>query len=145
MNTFIEKTFIRVPFETLASSLIQALHKDGFCHVEIPDYENNTNDQVLNHVNKKMIFCVYNSLLYKEMVVISPVDGIVLPCYVSVIETYPGETAVIPFNPTQLIAKDMQNAPLRNLADEVSRRLNKVIGNLKALFDRDPDLVTSWE
>lgn len=144
MNTLIERTLIRAPFENLVSSLTLALNEERFRYIEIPDFQHNITDKVLSRINKTTLFCVYNSVLYKEMVTISPREGIILPCYVSVIETSSGETTVISFNPIQLIAKDMQNPPLCYLADEVSRRLNLIISNLKLLLDCDPDLVTSW-
>jgi hypothetical protein len=74
----------------------------------------------------------------------SPFEGIILPCVVSVIETYPGETALVPYNATEVIVQGIQSPSLLNLATETSKRLARAIQLLEKEQIGTPDLVTSW-
>lgn len=72
---------------------------------------------------------------------ISPFEGIILPCLISVIETHPGEAALVPYNATEFIVREIQNPSLQNLAAEVTRRLNLAIHALEKEQTGNPDLV----
>jgi len=73
-----------------------------------------------------------------------PLEGIVPPCNITLLELHPGEIQIVPVNPTQLIARNIQNYSLQNIAEEVSRRLEIAIHTLEREPAGTPDLFTSW-
>jgi hypothetical protein len=78
------------------------------------------------------------------MLTIAPREGTILPCLISVVEIYPGETMLVPFNVTEVACADNQNSLLQPLATEVTRRVEMAIHALEKKQAGDPDLVTSW-
>lgn len=143
MDNQFKKTMIRMSFEAAIVQLKAALLNEGFDIGGVTIFHH-ANDSYGRTVGKYQIFHVYDASLYNDMFRISPVEGIILPCAVSVIETYPGEVTIIPYNATESILRDIQNLSLQNLAAEVTRRLGLVIRGLEKRQAEDPDLVTSW-
>jgi hypothetical protein len=78
------------------------------------------------------------------MLTIGPTEGMILPCLISVVENYPGETMVVPFNATEVVCAGGQNSLLQALAAQVTRSMEAVIHALEKKETGDPDLVTSW-
>jgi uncharacterized protein (DUF302 family) len=144
MENYFRKTVIRKSFDTVLNELKTELFKEGFEIGGVTDFQQIAGMQGTISSGKYKILAVYNPYLYKEIIRLSPFEGVVLPGFISVIETYPGEVSVVPYNTTQAIVKGIQNPTLQNLTDELSRRLDLVIHALEAEQTGTPDLVTSW-
>ena len=139
----VNKTVGRLPFESVLELLKRELCNDGFEVGGITDFQNSSFGSKVTY-GKYKILSTYHPFLYKEMMMVSPAEGAVLPCTISIVELYPGETAVIHFNPTENIAREMSLLSLENLAHEVGKRVDNVIHFLVAVKTKDPDLITSW-
>lgn len=143
MVNHVKKMVVRLPFETVLDQLKTELHNDGFEIGGITDFHNAASRFPVTHVKHKVL-AIYHGFLHKEMLLLAPFAGLVLPCSVSVIEWYPGETAIVPYNATEHIAREMSLHSLENIAREVSRRLDDVIQTLENAQSKDRDFVTSW-
>lgn len=143
MDNHFKKTTVRMSFEAVLDQLKNELHKEGFDIGGVTAYHD-AKDSTGRSYEKYQILHVYDLFLYNEMLRISPFEGLILPCAVSVIETYPGQVAIVPFNATEFIVRGIQNPSLLNLATEVTRRLGLAIYAVEKLQTGDPDLVTSW-
>jgi uncharacterized protein (DUF302 family) len=131
-------------FETVLDQLRNELYKEGFEVGGITDFQNPNNPKEGVTLGKFVVLAVYDPYLYKEMMKLSPFEGIVLPCSISMIELYPGEIAIVPYNPTEQILQGIENPSLLNLATEVSKRMGLAIHALEKEQTGNPDLVTSW-
>jgi hypothetical protein len=74
------------------------------------------------------------------MMAASPFDGIVLPCFVTVVEMHREETAIIPVNPTHGILENIQSSQLHRLSSEVSIRIEQEIRRMEKDQRRPPIL-----
>lgn len=131
-------TVIRMSFESVLDQLRTELVKEGFEISGITDF------QKLRSAGRYNILSVYHSFLYKEMLTIAPKEGTVLPCLISVVEIYPGESMLVPFNAAEVACEGSQNSLLQALATEVTKRVEVAIHALEKKQTGDPDLVTSW-
>lgn len=137
------KTVLRLPFESALDVLKRQLHGEGFEVGGMTDFHGPGAGMSITN-GKYKIVDVYHPSLYKEMLMLSTFDGTVLPCVLSVIELYPGETAVIPYYATEHIARQMSFFALESLAMQVSKKIDDVIHALVSAQTEGPDLVTSW-
>jgi uncharacterized protein (DUF302 family) len=144
MMSYLKKTIIRTSFDSLVNQLKVELDKEGFEISGATDFQQVFMDKLNLHFKNYKVLAVHIPLLYQTMMQLAPVEGMVLPCNITIIELYPGKIAVIPVNPVELLADGMQNASLRNVAEAVSRRLDIAIQGLKEGSTNIPDLVTSW-
>jgi uncharacterized protein (DUF302 family) len=144
MENHFKKSVVRMSFEAVLGQLKDELSKEGFQMDGETDFQQTARKEYHREMTKYKVLTVHDPFLYNEMMRISPYDGIILPCLVSVIETNPGETAVVPYNPTEMIVREIQNPSLQNLAGEVTRRLALAIKALGHDQTVNPDLVTSW-
>lgn len=131
-------------FEAVLDQLKDELYKEGFQIGGITDFQLPLNGEAGVTTAKYKVLAVYNPFLFKEMMLLAPFQGLILPCNVSVIELYPGETALVPYNVTAQTVRGIHNPSLENLAAEVTRRLELAIHALEREQNKDPDLVTSW-
>jgi uncharacterized protein (DUF302 family) len=143
MNFQFGHTVIWMSFESVLDQLKDELFKEGFVISGITDFQklhlpNGTSTKQYN------VLTVYHGLLHKEMLTIGPIEGMILPCLISVVETRPGETMLALFNVTETVCASSQNSLLRALATEVTRRMEMAIHALEKKETGDPDLVTSW-
>lgn len=130
--------------EALLIQLRTELAKEGFIVSGITDLQHEFMDQLNGHFKKYVIASVHIPYLSQQMLSFTSAQGVVLPCNISMIEPYPGEVEVIPVNTTELIAREMHDASLQNLAEEVTRRLDLVIHALERGPTSTPELFTSW-
>lgn len=144
MENHFKKSVVRMPFDAVLDQLKDELRKEGFELDGISDFQQTARKEYSGKIARYNILAVHDPFLYNEMMRISPYDGIILPCLISVIETNPGETAVVPHNPTEMIVREIQSPSLQNLAAEVTRRLALAIKALGHDQTVNPDLVTSW-
>ena len=144
MYKHFKKTVVRGAFETVLDQLKSELLNDGFEVGGITDFHNPRSRCQVTHTKHKVL-SVHNGVLYKEMILMSPFAGIVFPCVVSVMELYPGEIAILPFNATEYLAREMSLESIEHLAKQVGRKLDGVIHILEKSQNKDPDLVTSWD
>jgi uncharacterized protein (DUF302 family) len=145
MTNHFKKSIIRVSFESLVDQLKAELDKEGFEISGTTDFQQVFMDKLSIHFKKYKVLAAHIPHLYQEMMLLASIEGIVLPCNITIVELYPGEVAIVPVNPTELIVSDIQNASLQNLAGEVSRRLALAIHELGRESTGSPDLVTSWD
>jgi uncharacterized protein (DUF302 family) len=108
------------------------------------DFQQDLQENLGGHVKKYKILNVHMPYLSQQMLTFALHDGVVLPCSITVIEVHPGEVEIIPANPTALIARNLSDASLQNLAEEVTRRMDLVIQSLERSPMSTPDLSTSW-
>lgn len=139
-----KKTIVKIAMEALVEQLKGELAKEGFTITGVTDFQQEFQDKLGTHFKKYKILAVHVPYLSQQMLSFEPLEGVVLPCSVTLIEIHPGEVELIPVNSTALIARDMQDASLQNLAEEVSRRLDRVIKSLEREPSGTPDLFTSW-
>lgn len=139
----VNENVVRLPFEDVLDMLKEKLRDDGFEIGGTTDFQNPlTACKVTNRKHK--VLSVYYPFLYREMMMLATVEGMVLPCMISLVELYPGETLVVPYNPTESIAREMSFHYLENLSHEVGKRLQVILRALETGQKKDPDLVTSW-
>jgi uncharacterized protein (DUF302 family) len=139
MNFQYGYTVMRMSFESVLDQLRTELVKEGFEISGVTDF------QKLQSANgdstgRYTILSVYHSLLYKEMFTIAPREGTILPCLISVVEIYPGETMLVPFNVTEVACADNQNSLLQPLAREVTRRVEMAIHAL----EKNKPVIRTW-
>ena len=144
MINLFSKTFVRISFEVLMIELRSALEKEGFVVSGILDFQHDLQDNLGGRVKKYQILNVHMPYLSQQMLTFALHDGVVLPCSITVIEVQPGEVEIIPANPTELIARNLNDASLQNLAMEVTRRMDVVIQSMERSPMNTPDLSTSW-
>lgn len=140
-----KKTVIRMSFAAVLDQLKKALRREGFELGGVMEFQHRDEHDTKRTYSQYQVLSVYNPFLSSEMVKISPFEGIILPCFVSVIEIVPGEIALVPVNTTEAIVRDIHSPSLQNLAEETTRRLTKAIHALEKEQTGPPDLVTSWE
>lgn len=145
MINLFKKTTIRISIEALLVQLRTELLKEGFIVSCMTDFQQEFMDRLNGHFKKYIIASVHIPFLSQQMLSFTSAQGVVLPCSITMIEAYPGEVEVIPVNTTELIAREMHEAPLQNLAEEVSRRLDLVIHALERGPTSAPELFTSWD
>ncbi|HEU5292441.1 MAG TPA: hypothetical protein VFU05_17460 [Cyclobacteriaceae bacterium] len=136
------RTEIRMSFEAVLDKLVTSLQREGFVISGITDFHEFNSKSEIAH-GKYKVLSVYLPALYKELMTLCPYDGAILPSYVSVIETYPGQISVVPYSPDGTII-EMQNGSFQSLRAEVAKRLNLAVSALEPKQVKDPDLVTSW-
>ena len=144
MDNHFRKTVLRLPFEMVLGQLRSELYREGFEVSSVIDLRVPHSDPDGISSRKYKIMVAYHPFLYTEMKRFSPFEGIILPCVISIIETYPGETAVVPYNATESIAQEIQSPSLQNLATEATKRLRRAIQMLEKEQIGTPDLITSW-
>ena len=144
MDNHFKKTVIRMSFEAVLDQLKCELYKEGFEPGAIIDLQPFPSTQEGVSSRKYKVMSVYNPILYSEMMAFSPYEGIILSCFISIIETCPGQVTLVPYNATQVIAQAIQCATLQKLADEVTRRLERVVQTLEKSQTLNVELVTSW-
>jgi uncharacterized protein (DUF302 family) len=144
MPSLLKKRVINASFDTLLGQLKDALDKEGFIVYGVTDLHKGFADRLNIHFRKYVILTVAHLHLYYQMLSISAVEGMVVPCSVTLVERYPGVVEIIPVNFTALIAKESGDS-LHNLAEEVSHRLDLVIHSMEREAIHIPDLVTSWD
>lgn len=131
-------------FEAVVEQLKNELYKEGFEIGGTTDFQQPLKGHNGVTTGKYKVLAVYNPFLYKEMLMLAPFQGLILPCNVSVIELYPGETALVPYNVTAQTVRGIQNPSLENLVAEVTRRLELAIHALEREQSTNPDMITSW-
>jgi uncharacterized protein (DUF302 family) len=139
-----KKTIVKTSLESLIIQLKGELAKEGFTLTAVTDFQQEFQDRLGTHFKKYKILSVHVPYLSQQMLSFQPLEGVVLPCSITIIETHPGEVEIIPVNVTELISHDMQDSSLQNLAVEVSKRLERAIDNLQREPTGTPDLFTSW-
>lgn len=136
---------IRISLETLLAELTGLLEREGFIVSAVTDMQKDFLEKLNVHYGKYKILTIHHPHFSRQMLSIAPVGGLVLPCSITLMETYPGDVEVFVFNPTTFLAKEMQNVSLLGKADEVSRKLDGVIHQLERVSGSIPDLITSWD
>jgi uncharacterized protein (DUF302 family) len=144
MNSYFKKTVVKDSFESLVHQLENALQSEGFTLCGKTDFSHASDKEAAISNGKHQILTAYIPFLYKEMLSLSPFEGIILPCMITVIETHPGVIAVVPFNPTESVIREIHSPSLQNLSGEITRRLELAVQAIRHEESENPDLVTSW-
>lgn len=138
----LKKTEVQMSFEAVLHELVTSLQQEGFVISGITNFHEFDAMSEIAH-GKYKVLSIYLPALYKELMMLCPYEGAILPCYVSIIETYPGQISVVPYSPSGGII-EMQNGSFQSLRAEVARKLDLAVSALKTKQVKDPDLVTSW-
>jgi uncharacterized protein (DUF302 family) len=144
MENYIRKVVVRMTFETALERLKHELVQQGFEVTGLTDYHHSMKSPVQVTPGKYTVLTFYHPMLYQAMMRLSPFEGIILPCYVTVVESHPAETAIVPFNVTKEIVAEIRHPELNMLAAEVSERVDRAVEMLQNDPSWAPDLVTSW-
>jgi uncharacterized protein (DUF302 family) len=142
-NEFV-KIIIRIPFDRALARLQQEVAQEGFEVPGITNFQRGNAMPVQVTSDKYTVITLYHPLMYKEMMELSPFEGIILPCFVSVVEVHPEETAIVLFNATRNILEGIHSPQLIRLAEEVSHRIDRAIRIIGKDTQWAPDLTTSW-
>ncbi len=145
MESYFRKTIMRICFETVVDELISRLQKEGLVLCGVTDYHGQFESKLQIRFRKYKVLAIESLEHAQAMVSLSSVEGIVLPCNITVAEMYPGHIAVIRVNPTAIIARELRNDLLQNVSAEVTRKIDLLIESLGHQATTTPDLVTSWE
>jgi uncharacterized protein (DUF302 family) len=127
MQTQFIKVIIRMPFESTIDRLQHELVQGGFKITGRTNFHEAPTAPVQANQKKYTVLTLYHPVLYNEMMAASPFDGIILPCFVTVVEMHRDETALIPVNPTHGILESIQSPQLHRLSSEVSIRIERAI------------------
>lgn len=141
----LKKTIVKASFDSLVEQLNDALVKADFVLCGVTDFQREYLDTMNIRYFKYKVISVDLPHISWRMVALSSASGMVLPCSISIIELYPGEIMIVPANPTEIIAKVNKNAPLQQLARQVSDMLERVIQTFQCNTQTTPDLITSWD
>ena len=140
-----DTTIVRLPIDTVMDELQQRLTECGFEVSMVIDLQNTLRKTMDLHFRKYYVLSMFVPAQFHEMLAMSTENpGLVLPCQITVIETYPGETELIPFNPTEILTREMRESSLHVMAREVDEKLNECIRSLRAPHQINPERVTSW-
>jgi uncharacterized protein (DUF302 family) len=131
MQTQFIKIIIRMPFNTTLDRLQRELVQEGFEITGKTNFHEASTVPVQAKQKRYTVLTLYHPLLYNEMMAASPFDGIVLPCFVTVVEMHHEETAIIPVNPTHGILENIQSSQLHQLSSEVSIRIERAIRRME--------------
>jgi uncharacterized protein (DUF302 family) len=127
MQTQFIKVIIRMPFNRTLDRLQRELTQEGFEITGRTNFHEAATAPVKATQKRYTVLTLYHPLFYNELMAASPFDGIILPCFVSIVEMHPGETAIIPVNPTQGILENIQSSQLHRLSNEISIRIERAI------------------
>jgi uncharacterized protein (DUF302 family) len=144
METKLVKVIIRMPFDTAIARLQRELANEGFEITGLTDFQHAATISVQITSNKYTVLTLYHPQLYKDLMALSPFEGVILPCFITVAEVHPEETAIVPFNATLDIIHGIQSPQLMHLTAEVSTRIDRAIRVMEKDQHWSPDLTTSW-
>lgn len=118
-------------FEAVLDELKNELYKADFDIGAITVYykAKNISGRV---IDKYHILHVYDHFLYNEMMKIALFEGIIMPCTITVLEKYPGQVAIVPYNATEMIVKEIS----KSNAAKFSNRSNKAIKSCASCFGK---------
>jgi uncharacterized protein (DUF302 family) len=145
MGNHFRKVVIRMTFDAALERLKYELGQQGFDVTGVTDYHHSINIPIQVTPGRYTVLTVFHPALYQAMMHQSPFEGTILPCYLSVVESHPAETSIVPFNVTQQIVAAIPDADLNMFAAEVSTRIDRAVAMLQNDQSWAPDLVTSWE
>lgn len=145
MDLITKRTKIRTSLDSLVDQLREALIKSGFVVCGMADFQKELYEARKIRHGKHKVFWVDFPAISAEMLSQPPGEGTVLPCSVSVVETFPGEVSVTITNPTEMLASISTNERLANLARRVTGLIECVVKTFEKDSVNTPDLVTSWE
>jgi uncharacterized protein (DUF302 family) len=143
MQTQFIKIIIRMPFNPTLDRLQRELVQEGFEITGKTNFHEAATVPVQAKQKRYTVLTLYHPLLYNEMMAASPFDGIVLPCFVTVVEMHRDETSIVPVNPTHGILENIQSSQLHRLSSEVSIRIERAIRRMEKDQRRANDLTTS--
>lgn len=130
MADHFRKALFHADFNDFVRELERELHKEGFVILSSTDIR----EILQSHLHAKIpgykIISVMIPHLFNEMLSLQPFTGFVLPCHITVRETSHHHVEVAVADPSSLMARSVDDASLRNISDEIVRRLNLVIGFL---------------
>jgi len=132
-------------FDAALERVKHELAQEGFDVTGVTDYHHSVNIPIQVNPGRYTVLTLFHPALYQAMMHQSPFEGTILPCFLSVVESHPAETSVVPFNVTQHIVSEIPDPDLNMFAAEVSARIDRAVGMLQNDQSWAPDLVTSWD
>lgn len=144
MDLVTKRTTIRTSLDSLADRLSEALTQAGFVVCGMTDFQKMHYDRLKVHHGKHKVLWVDYPAISCDMVSQYPDEGTILPCCVSLVESFPGDIDVIVTNPTEIMATISGNTRLVNSSKRVTDLIESVVKTFETDSAVTPDLVTSW-
>ena len=126
IQTLAFSTVRETPFEETVSVVRDALREEGFGVLTEIDVKGTLKKKLDVDFRKYVILGACNPPYAHKTLEIDLDVGLLLPCNVIVYETDDGKSRVSAINPVSAL-KIMENKALRNIAEEVSGKLQKVV------------------
>ena len=130
MNNQFKKTLFRTPFGSFMEELTIELYREGFVILASSDVRKVLKDSLRVNIKGYEILSVIIPHLFHEMLSLQPFTGMVVPCQVIVRETADRGVEVVISDPARAAAGTVDDPTLQNIALEISRRLEAVMGAL---------------
>jgi uncharacterized protein (DUF302 family) len=130
MDKYDFTTVLEIPFEKALSRVTEALKKEGFGVLTEIDVKATFKKKIDVDFRNYVILGACNPTYAHKTLEVDLDVGLLLPCNVIVYETDDGKSRVSSINPVSAL-KVMDNEALREVAEEVSRKLRRVIDSLE--------------
>jgi uncharacterized protein (DUF302 family) len=130
MDKYDFTTVLEIPFEKALSRVTEALKKEGFGVLTEIDVKATFKKKIDVDFRNYVILGACNPTYAHKTLEVDLDVGLLLPCNVIVYETDDGKSRVSAINPISAL-KVMDNEALREVAEEVSRKLRRVIDSLE--------------
>jgi uncharacterized protein (DUF302 family) len=130
MDKYDFTTVLEIPFEKALSRVTEALKKEGFGVLTEIDVKATFKKKIDVDFRNYVILGACNPTYAHKTLEVDLDVGLLLPCNVIVYETDDGKSRVSAINPVSAL-KVMDNEALREVAEEVSRKLRRVIDSLE--------------
>jgi uncharacterized protein (DUF302 family) len=130
MDKYDFTTVLEIPFEKALSRVTEALKKEGFGVLTEIDVKATFKKKIDVDFRNYVILGACNPTYAHKTLEVDLDVGLLLPCNVIVYETDDGKSRVSAINPVSAL-KVMDNEALREVAEDVSRKLRRVIDSLE--------------
>jgi uncharacterized protein (DUF302 family) len=130
MDKYDFTTVLEIPFEKALSRVTEALKKEGFGVLTEIDVKATFKKKIDVDFRNYVILGACNPTYAHKTIEVDLDVGLLLPCNVIVYETDDGKSRVSAINPVSAL-KVMDNEALREVAEDVSRKLRRVIDSLE--------------
>jgi uncharacterized protein (DUF302 family) len=115
--------------DTLAR-VVEALKREGFGVLTDIDVQQTLKEKLGVDFRRYRILGACNPPAAHKALQAEPQVGLLLPCNVIVYELDDGRTVVSAFDPLQIVGEGSADGPLRQVAEEIRARLDRVVGSL---------------
>jgi len=129
VKTYAFSTVLDTSYEDAISRVTDALKEEGFGVLTEIDVKATLKKKLDKEFRKYVILGVCNPPFAHRSLEADLDVGLLLPCNVIVYETYDKKAYIAAINPVSAL-EIIQSQELRNIAEEVSERLERVVGRV---------------